>query len=76
MEEENLNFEIAIKTLEQIVQELEKGDLNLDESVKKFEEGIALSKKCTKILEQAEKKITILIREDEDTKEETFSTTE
>ena len=40
--EENLNFEIAIKNLEQIVQELEKGDLNLDESVKKFEDGIAL----------------------------------
>ena len=34
--EENLNFEIAIKNLEQIVQELEKGDLNLDESVKMY----------------------------------------
>lgn len=71
--EENLNFEIAIKNLEQIVQELERGDLNLDESVKKFEEGIALSKKCTKILEEAEKKITILIKNGEDTEEESFS---
>ncbi len=76
MEEENLNFEVAIKNLEQIVQELEKGDLNLDESVKKFEEGMALSKKCTKILEEAEKKITILIKDGEDVKEESFNTTE
>ena len=66
-----MNFEVAIKGLEQIVQELEKGDLNLDESVKKFEEGIALSKKCTKILEEAEKRITILIED----KEEEFTTT-
>ncbi len=76
MEEENLNFEVAIKSLEQIVQELEKGDLNLDESVKKFEEGMALSKKCTKILEEAEKKITILIKDSENTKEENFTVTE
>lgn len=73
MEEENLNFEVAIKSLEQIVQELENGDLNLDESVKKFEEGMALSKKCTKILEEAERKITILIKEGENTTEESFT---
>lgn len=76
MEEENLSFEVAIKSLEQIVQELEKGDLNLDESMKKFEEGMALSKKCTKILEEAEKKITILIKDGENVKEENFSATE
>lgn len=74
--EENFNFEEAIKNLEQIVQELEKGDLNLDESVKKFEEGIELSKKCTKILEEAEKKITILIKDGEETKEENFTAAE
>lgn len=71
--EENLNFETTIKNLEQIVQELEKGELNLDESVKKFEEGMALSKKCTKILDEAEKKITILIRDGENTEEESFT---
>ncbi len=71
--EENLNFETTIKSLEQIVGELEKGDLNLDESVKKFEEGMALSKKCTKILDEAEKKITILIRDGENTEEENFT---
>ena len=71
--EENLNFETTIKSLEQIVQELEKGDLNLDESVKRFEDGMALSKKCTKILDEAEKKITTLITDGEDTKEENFT---
>ena len=72
MEEENMNFETAIKSLEQIVQELEKGDLNLDESVKKFEQGMELSKKCTKILNDAEKKITILINDGDETREENF----
>ena len=43
------------RNLEKIVQELEKGDLNLDESIKKFEEGMNLSKKCNEILEEAEK---------------------
>lgn len=74
--EENLNFETAIKNLEQIVQELEKGDLSLDESVKKFETGMELSKTCTKILNEAEKKITILINDGENTKEEDFVATE
>lgn len=74
MEKENVNFEVAIRDLEQIVQELEKGDLNLDESVKKFEEGMALSKKCTKMLDEAEKRITILVKEGENTVEENFTT--
>lgn len=73
---EELNFEDAIKNLEQIVQELEKGDLNLDESVKKFETGMELSKKCTKMLDEAEKKITILINDGDNTKEENFVATE
>ena len=43
-------FEEMMQELEQISQDLEKGDLSLDESMKKFEEGIALSKKCSEIL--------------------------
>ena len=58
---EEINFEEAMKKLEQITVELEKGDLSLDESVKKFEEGIKLSKECNKILEDSEKRINILI---------------
>lgn len=54
------NFEKALKELEQIVKELESGDVNLDESLKKFEQGIELYKKCRSTLETAEKKIKIL----------------
>jgi len=60
-ENEDIKFEDAMSKLEKIAEELEKDDLTLDESVTKFEEGIELSKKCNKILESAEKKITILI---------------
>lgn len=66
------NFEKNMSDLENIVTELEKGDLNLDESISKFEEGIKISKQCNKILEDAEKKITILLEKDGEVKEENF----
>jgi len=69
---EEINFEEAMKKLEQITDELEKGDLSLDESVKKFEEGIKLSKECNKILEDSEKRINILINNDGNITEENF----
>ena len=68
----NSSFEKNMSNLENIVTELEKGDLNLDESIAKFEEGIKISKECNKILEEAEKKITILLEKDGDVKEENF----
>lgn len=58
---DELNFEDAMTELEKIAEELEKDDLDLETSVKKFEQGMELSKKCNEILEKAEKKITILI---------------
>ena len=57
------NFEQNMEELEKIIQELEKGNLNLDESIKKFEEGMKISKRCNEFLEEAEKKITILIQD-------------
>ena len=69
---EDINFEDAMKKLEGIANELEKGDLTLDESVKKFEDGMNLSKKCNDFLETAEKKITMLINNGNEIKEETF----
>ena len=66
------NFEESMKNLEGIVTELEKGNLNLDESVKKFEEGMKIAKQCNKILEDAEKKITILLEKDGELREENF----
>ena len=68
----NTNFEKNMSDLENIVTELEKGDLNLDESISKFEEGIKISKQCNKILENAEKKITILLENNGEVKEENF----
>ena len=66
------NFEESMKALETIVNELENGNLNLDESVKKFEEGMKIAKQCNKILENVEKKITILLEKDGELKEEEF----
>ncbi len=60
---ENVNFEDNMKQLELIAGELEKGDLDLDASVKKFEEGMKISKECSEMLERAEKKITMLIKD-------------
>lgn len=66
------SFEEQMEKLEEIVAELEKGELNLDESVAKFAEGIKISKECNKILEEAEKKITILVNKDGEMSEENF----
>ena len=74
MKEENnkINFEETMKQLEELANELEKGDLPLDKSVAKFEEGMQLSKACIEILEEAEKKISILLQENGKIKEESF----
>ena len=66
------NFEESMEKLEGIVTELENGNLNLDESVKRFEEGMKIAKQCNTILENAEKKITILLEKDGELKEENF----
>lgn len=59
------NFEESMKKLDDIAKELERDDLTLDEAVKKFEEGMILSKLCKEILDEAEKKITILVDDEE-----------
>lgn len=76
MAENNTNFEESMKNLEQIVAELENGNLNLDESVNKFENGIKIAKECNRILEEAEKKITILLEKDGKVTEENFTVEE
>ena len=55
-------FEDALKRLEEIVEELERGDLPLEESLGKYEEGIKLSVLCTRKLETAKKKIEMLVK--------------
>ncbi|GJL51048.1 exodeoxyribonuclease VII small subunit [Candidatus Nitrospira salsa] len=56
-------FEQALARLETIVTELERGELPLDESLKIFEEGIKLSKTCMKVLDDAERKVEILVQD-------------
>jgi exodeoxyribonuclease VII small subunit len=58
-----VKFEQAMARLEAIVGELENGDLPLDESLKIFEEGIRLSKNCLKVLEEAERKVEVLVQD-------------
>ena len=74
--EKELSFEEKLKQLEMVVQELESGKLNLEDSVKKFELGIKLSKECNEMLQKAEKKINILIKKEDGLTEENFVQTE
>jgi exodeoxyribonuclease VII small subunit len=57
-----IKFEEALKKLEKIVEDLEKGDLSLDEALKKYQEGIEISRLCSQRLESAKKKIDILVK--------------
>lgn len=54
-------FEKAISELEKIVKALESGDLPLDKAIEKFETGIKLSRYCSEILDEAEKRVTLLM---------------
>ena len=57
-------FEEAMKELEDIVDKLEGGDVSLDEAVGLFESGMKLSKSCQKMLENAEKKVSVLMSDE------------
>jgi len=57
-----MKFEEALKKLEKIVQDLEGQEVSLDEALKKYQEGIELSRMCAQRLEQAKKKIDVLTK--------------
>ena len=61
-DELKLKFEEALHKLEAVVQRLESGELPLEESLRLFEEGVHLTKVCTRRLEEAERRITILLK--------------
>ncbi len=69
-------FEESLKELETVAIELESGKLSLDESIAKFERGMKLAKECTEKLDNAERKINILVKSENGIQEETFETTE
>ena len=56
-------FEKSVEQLEQIIRELEAGDLPLEKAIQRFEEGIRLSKECAQKLDETEKKISLLVQE-------------
>ena len=60
---ENKSFESSLEALEQIVRQLEDGDLPLEKSLELFEQGIRLSRECQERLGQAERRIEILLRD-------------
>lgn len=66
MEKENkqVSFEEALKELEQIVEKLEQDDVQLEEMIKYYEKGMALSKQCTDMLQKAEEKMATLLKDD------------
>jgi exodeoxyribonuclease VII small subunit len=56
-------FETALARLEEIVRDIEQGDLPLEQSLKLFEEGIKLSRLCNTRLEEAERKVEVLLKD-------------
>jgi exodeoxyribonuclease VII small subunit len=64
-DEESPPFEAMMQRLQDLVGTLEQGNLSLEESIRSFEEGISLVKRCTEILDQAERRIQKLTRDAE-----------
>ena len=62
--EDETSFEEALERLETIVEELEAGSLSLDQSLARYEEGMRLSRRLTRTLDQAEKRIERLVEEE------------
>ena len=65
-------FEESMKELEVIAEKLSDGEVSLDESIKLFEDGMKISKNCQKMLEDAEKKVNILLNKDGEIVKEPF----
>jgi exodeoxyribonuclease VII small subunit len=64
-ETQGRTFEASLEALEQIVRQLEDGDLSLEKSLELFEQGIRLSRDCQERLSQAERRIEILLRDNQ-----------
>lgn len=62
MAEKKENFEKNLKELEEVVKSLESGNVGLDDMLSLFERGIKLTKSCTKLLDEAEQKINVLVK--------------
>ncbi len=72
--QKNLNFEGALEELEALVEKMEDGNISLEESLKYFERGIALTRTCQKALAEAEQKVQILLEKNGEQQLQPFST--
>ncbi|MDQ3061430.1 MAG: exodeoxyribonuclease VII small subunit [Acidobacteriota bacterium] len=64
MAEKKLTFETSLQELEKIVRRLEEGDSSLEDSLKLFEDGVRLSRECQERLNQAERRIEVLLKDE------------
>ncbi|MBT8114829.1 MAG: exodeoxyribonuclease VII small subunit, partial [Arenicella sp.] len=60
-----MDFELAYRELESIVERMERGDQDLEQSLQDFERGVALMKRCHGVLKNAEQKVEILVKEND-----------
>ncbi|MDP3007860.1 MAG: exodeoxyribonuclease VII small subunit [Methylococcales bacterium] len=66
-------FEDSLAELEQLVSQLEQGDISLEESLKSFERGVSLTRTCQKALQEAEQKVHILLEKNGNLSLESFT---
>ena len=64
----------SLQALESVVEQLESGDLSLEEALKQFERGVKLTRKCQTTLKKAEQKVEILLKKTADAEPEPFDT--
>lgn len=74
--EEKFDFEKALAELEKLVETMEAGDMSLEDSLKQFERGVALTRSCQKALADAEQKVQILLQNNDGGTLEAFNTDE
>lgn len=65
--DDKIDFENALKELEELVERMEQGELSLEQSLKDFERGVALTRACQQALQEAEQKVQILAKKGEET---------
>ena len=72
METEEMSFEDSLKMLEQLVNELENGNLDLDKALETYEKAILLRERCKKILDECDRKVQKMIETSDGNKKEDF----
>lgn len=63
--QKTLDFEASLEHLEELIEQLESGELSLEESLKTFEQGIKLTRQCQQALKAAEQKVAVLMKQDD-----------